>query len=89
MNEPLVRFPVTCPECGVESIGTFRLTDIAAALIERRRVNLFADCHAQSWDASDVEQAQIREYLAAMWREEQSPGSSANGGSHYAEGSIV
>jgi hypothetical protein len=70
MNEPLVGFTVTCPECGVESIGTFRLA-------------------ARTWDASDVEQAQIREYLAAMWREERSPGSSPDRGSHYTEGSIV
>jgi hypothetical protein len=89
MSEPIVRFPVTCPQCGAESIGTFPLTDVAAALIECRRVNLFAGCHSLSWDASDVEQAQIREYLAVMWHEEQPARPRPDSGSQHVDGLIV
>lgn len=66
MYEPIVRLPVTCPQCGIETIRVFRVAEIASALIEGRKIKLFSHCHARSWDASDVEQAQIREYLAAM-----------------------
>jgi hypothetical protein len=73
MNEPLVRFPVTCPECGSESIGIFRISDIAVALVESRKIQLYANCHARSWDASDAEQDQIREYLGAVWLNNSQP----------------
>lgn len=67
MNEPMVRFPIKCPECGIESVGSFHVADVAAALIANRPIRLYAICHDRSWDASTVEQHQIREYLGSVW----------------------
>ena len=67
MNEAMVRFPVKCPECGIECGGSFRVTDVAAALTANRPIRLHAICHDRSWDASTVEQHQIRDYLGPVW----------------------
>jgi hypothetical protein len=67
VNQPTVRFPVKCPQCGVESIGVFRVSDIAEGLIGRRKIQLYANCHARWWAASDDEQHRIREYLGDVW----------------------
>jgi hypothetical protein len=48
-------------------IGSFAVSDIAGALINGRRIRLYAICHDASWDASDIEVDQIREYLGAVW----------------------
>jgi hypothetical protein len=65
MNEPRIRFPVTCPQCGQETLGDFAVVDIAAALISANPLRLFAPCHCVYWEAGPAEIAQIREYLAA------------------------
>lgn len=68
MNEPLVRFPVLCPTCGSEYLIAYPVADIASALIERRGLRLYAQCHEfQKWTASELELEQIREYLGAAW----------------------
>ena len=52
MNEPMVRLPVKRPECGIESVGSFPVAEIAAALIADQKIRLHAMYHNRSWDAS-------------------------------------
>ena len=66
MDEPMVRFPAKCPVCGGKAVGAYRLANIADAFINNREVHLYAICHDQSWIASDLEVAQIREYLGTF-----------------------
>ncbi|HEV7612829.1 MAG TPA: hypothetical protein VGO37_13185 [Steroidobacteraceae bacterium] len=64
---PRVRFPVKCPVCGNEALGSYRIADVVDALINDRKIRLYATCHDRSWKASDVEVQQLREYLGAVW----------------------
>ena len=66
MVEFRVRFPVTCPMCGSELLAEMASNDIAGALVNHRRIRLYASCHDVSWDASDVEIRQLREYMEAI-----------------------
>jgi hypothetical protein len=72
MNNPVVRFPVTCPECGAEALSAFPIDAVAAALIDRSPIKLRASCHSVSWTATPIELEQIREYLGAPWASQQS-----------------
>jgi hypothetical protein len=65
MNDPTIRFPVCCPQCGSEALAEYPITEVAVALIASNPLRLSAPCHGLSWDASPVELEQIREYLAA------------------------
>jgi hypothetical protein len=66
MDEPTVKFPVTCPLCGTEELGEYPVPDIADALIFRTgALQLHSRCHNHSWSASKPELQQIREYLGA------------------------
>ena len=67
MNEPTVRFPVTCPTCGNEMLVEFLVADISAGLISRKAIMLHTTCHDVSWKAGAVEIEQIRQYLGASW----------------------
>jgi hypothetical protein len=70
MDEPLMRFPVTCPECGAEALGEFPVAEVAVALMTKRKdLRLYAPCHGHRWSASPEELHQIREYLGAPWLE--------------------
>ena len=66
MSEATIRFPVTCPKCGNESLGEYALADVAAALNASRPLRLSSPCHPQGWQAAPNEIEQIREYLAAI-----------------------
>jgi hypothetical protein len=66
MNEPVIRFPVTCPQCGKEQLTELRIADVAIALMEGRELTLYASCHEYHWSASDSELQQIREYLGVV-----------------------
>jgi len=68
MTEPEMLFPVKCPVCLQESLSGFRISVVAEAL-ETLEIRLYANCHVASWDASEVELAQMRQYLDAMWSE--------------------
>lgn len=72
MNSPVVRFPVTCPECGVEVLSAFPIASVAAALIDHGPIKLQANCHSVSWTATPIELEQIRDYLGAPWTSQQS-----------------
>jgi hypothetical protein len=66
MDEPTIKFPVTCPNCGTEALGEHPFADITLALMNRTALRLFAPCGCQySWIASETELEQIREYLEA------------------------
>jgi len=64
MNEPLIRFPVTCPQCGNEHLADLPVAEVAGALLQGRQLTLYAPCHAIRWSAGELELQQIREYLA-------------------------
>lgn len=71
MNEPTIRFPVTCLACGKETLTAYPVATVANALIQRRRLRLYADCHEEAWYATPTEMEQIREYLGAPWLDTQ------------------
>jgi hypothetical protein len=74
MKEPTIRFPVTCPRCGSESLTELPIADVANALLVRGHIlQLFVSCHEYSWAASQLELQQIREYLGAPWLDAQRP----------------
>ena len=68
MTEPEIHFPVKCPICFQELLTGFRISVVADAL-DTGDLRLYANCHLASWDASEAELAQIREYLDATWNE--------------------
>jgi len=65
MNEVLIRFPIVCPVCGMDSLGGCRLMDIVNALFQSQPLGLTSHCHRECWQASDIELAQISDYLSA------------------------
>lgn len=65
MREPEVLVPVTCPQCGQESLTRLAVSVVADALLAGTRLPLRSKCHARVWDAGDLELEQIREYLVA------------------------
>lgn len=69
MTEPMVRFPVKCPVCTAEILVQFPVAMIAEAFLTNESIRLYANCHQQFWIASEIERAQIREYLGAAWIE--------------------
>jgi hypothetical protein len=68
MTEPEIHFPVKCPICSQNVLAGFRLSIVAHAL-DTGDIRLYSDCHLTSWDASEPELRQIREFLDATWSE--------------------
>ena len=66
MHTASVRFPVVCPDCGGEALAAFPIADLCAALLTDKAIPLRSPCHGRTWDASILERAQIRQYLAAV-----------------------
>ena len=66
-EQPTVRFPVTCPECGKETLGVYSVADVASALLTKTEpLILSVLCHPDlSRPATPLELEQIREYLGA------------------------
>lgn len=67
MTELTIRFPVTCPKCGKERLTEFPISVVADALLRGSDICLVATCHDMVWTASELEMAQIREYLVEAW----------------------
>jgi hypothetical protein len=66
MDEPTIRFPVTCPDCGKEALFARSLGSIASTLMTHNEpLELTTSCHGRHWIASADELQQIREYLGA------------------------
>jgi hypothetical protein len=58
--------PVTCPQCGIESLCTFAVAVAADALLAGESVLLRSGCHSQQWEAAPFEREQLREYLGLI-----------------------
>jgi hypothetical protein len=71
MKEPIVRFPVLCPRCGTESFAEVSVAFAAEALMRNEGVQLKTVCHNLYWTASPIEMDQLREYMSAMYVDEQ------------------
>ena len=68
MNEPTLKFPVTCPQCGNENFCEYPVAEVAVALLVRNTTfKLYAPCHNYHWNASSQEMKQIRQRLATAW----------------------
>jgi hypothetical protein len=65
MKEPTIRVPVCCPICAEEQLCALSTATAAAALLNGDRLHLLCHCQTQ-WVATDVERAQIREYLGVL-----------------------
>jgi two-component system, LuxR family, sensor kinase FixL len=79
VNELTVRFPVTCPVCGNEVLAAFRIADVTGALINARKIRLYAICHDTAWDATDVEMRQLHKYVDVPLLDMHSPDDSGHG----------
>ena len=66
MHTASVRFPVVCPDCGGQALAVFPIADLCAALLADKAIPLRSPCHRRTWDASILERAQIRQYLAVL-----------------------
>jgi hypothetical protein len=68
MREPEILLPVTCPVCSQRVMTGFRISVVTDAL-DCGDIRLYANCHVASWEASEAEIEQIREFLDADWSE--------------------
>jgi hypothetical protein len=66
MQEPTLRFVVTCPDCGLESLSELPIAVIANALLTGKSIRLHAVCHDQYWTATFIEREQLRKTLGTM-----------------------
>jgi hypothetical protein len=67
MQEPTLRFAVTCPHCGLESLQELPIAVIANALLTGKSIRLHASCHDQVyWTATFIEREQLRKTLGTM-----------------------
>jgi hypothetical protein len=67
MQEPTLRFAVTCPDCGLESLAELPIAVIANALLTGKSIRLHASCHDQVyWTATFIEREQLRKSLGTM-----------------------
>lgn len=61
-----IRFPVTCALCARELLMELPVALVAEALVMGLPIRLQASCHDISWDATQLELEQIREYLGVV-----------------------
>jgi hypothetical protein len=67
MQEPTLRFAVTCPDCGVVSLSELPIAVIANALLTGKSIRLHASCHEEVyWTATYIEREQLRKTLGTM-----------------------
>lgn len=68
MDNAGIRFPITCPCCGQESLMVSSLDIIIDTLATERRFKLSSECayHRVTWFANEIERNQIQEYAAAL-----------------------
>jgi hypothetical protein len=71
---PILRFPTVCPQCSKESLSALPLSVITAALTNGSKLRLRAGCcYAVTWDATEAEREQIREYWLSTTMDEEHP----------------
>jgi hypothetical protein len=68
VSEPEILIPVKCPICSQESLTGFRVEVVADALATGD-IRLYTGCHVASWDASEADLKEIREFLDVTWSE--------------------
>jgi hypothetical protein len=67
MQEPTLRFVVTCPDCGLESLSELPIAIVANALLTGKSIRLHASCHDQVyWTATYIERELLRKTLGTM-----------------------
>jgi hypothetical protein len=67
MGEPLIRFPVVCPDCQSEHLASIPFDVIAAALAKTCRISIPATRrNSFSWDATQAEIRELQKYLSAI-----------------------
>jgi hypothetical protein len=59
--------PVTCPQCGTQSLSEFPALVIIVGLTRWKNMVLSAPCHAGAWNASLAELDAIRVHLGEPW----------------------
>jgi hypothetical protein len=69
MENRMIRLPIKCPCCGLESMMVSSLDTIVDALATERRLKLSSECayHRVTWVANEIERNQIREYAALQF----------------------
>ena len=66
MPEPILKFPVTCPDCALESISELSIALIANALLTGKGIRLHSNCHDHYWTATFTEREQLRKSLRML-----------------------
>ncbi len=66
MREPVLRFPVTCPDCALESLWEMPIALIADALLTGKGIRFHSHCHDLYWTATFAEREQLRTSLALL-----------------------
>jgi hypothetical protein len=66
MPEPILKFPVTCPVCALESASEIPIALIANALLTSKGIRLHSTCHDHYWTATFAEREQLRRSLAVL-----------------------
>ncbi|HEX3912324.1 MAG TPA: hypothetical protein VHW71_02350 [Steroidobacteraceae bacterium] len=66
MSEPILKVPVTCPNCALESVSAMPIALIANALLTGKAIRLHSACHDQYWTATFAERQQLRSSLAVL-----------------------
>jgi hypothetical protein len=63
VTTPVLKIPTVCPKCGVEGLVSLPVDRVAAGLM-RGKLELRGACRHPSWEASEVEREQIRQYMS-------------------------
>jgi hypothetical protein len=66
MPEPSLQFPVTCPDCAVESVSKMSIAVIAIGLLTGKNLRLHSNCHDRYWNATFIERENLRRSLALL-----------------------
>lgn len=66
MPEPTLKFPVTCPDCALESVFEMPIAVIANGLLTGKAIRLHSICHDLYWTATFAERDRLRESLATL-----------------------
>ena len=71
---PILRFPTICPRCSKESLSALPLSVVVEALTNGSDLRLRAECCFEvTWDATEGEREQIREYWLSTSSDEDQP----------------
>ena len=67
MDPPTILMPVQCPKCGGKSLSAFPILVVQIALTRWNNIALYANCHEESWDASEEEVVALRAFVGEEW----------------------